>query len=227
MNQEARGYLWPEKYKVSKLGPFLHGGAKEFFHGLRDKWWATEKTLTYAIEEMESAFSRTLTSASRGVVQSTKADDRVVAQSLPLLDGSQERNESISVAHPESIVMHASPEMRSVLASRYDRKTSDYVVHALEITRWTQTYEDNEKRAPRPVKTSVAAAVTATPITDTRICDICSVVGHIARTCPSSAKDKDDDGEVRWGLSGLVCGDLTNDDWIVDSGTSKRPSDQG
>ena len=67
---------------------------------------------------------------------------------------------------------------------------------------------------------AVAAAVTVTPITDTRICNICSAVGHIARTCPIKAKDEDVDGEVRWGLSGLVCGDLTNDDWIVDSGAS-------
>ena len=88
---------------------------------------------------------------------------------------------------PKSLVMHASPGMRPVLASQYDRKRSDYVVHAWEITLWAQAYEYNEKRAPRHAKAAVAAAVMATSITDTHICNICSAVGYIARTCPSIA----------------------------------------
>uniref|UniRef100_M4C471 RxLR effector candidate protein n=1 Tax=Hyaloperonospora arabidopsidis (strain Emoy2) TaxID=559515 RepID=M4C471_HYAAE len=63
MAQEACGQLWPEKYKVLKLGLCLRGEAEEFFHDLRDEWWSTEKTLTYAMEEMESGFFRTSTSA--------------------------------------------------------------------------------------------------------------------------------------------------------------------
>ena len=34
---------------------------------------------------------------------------------------------------PENLVMHAIPELRPVLASHYDRKRSDFVVHALKL----------------------------------------------------------------------------------------------
>jgi hypothetical protein len=36
--------------------------------------------------------------------------------------------------------------MRPVLASQYDKRRTDHVVHALEIVQWAQTYEDNEKK---------------------------------------------------------------------------------
>uniref|UniRef100_A0AAV1U9D4 CCHC-type domain-containing protein n=1 Tax=Peronospora matthiolae TaxID=2874970 RepID=A0AAV1U9D4_9STRA len=93
--------------------------------------------------------------------------------------------------------MHASPGMRPMLASQYDRKRSDYVVHASEIALWAQTYENKKNCAPGQAKNFVASAMTANATTDTRICNICSVVGHIARICPTKAKDENDDGEVR------------------------------
>uniref|UniRef100_A0AAV1U9E0 Transposase n=1 Tax=Peronospora matthiolae TaxID=2874970 RepID=A0AAV1U9E0_9STRA len=63
MAQEACGHAWLEKCKISKLGSYLRAEADEVFHGFRYKWWSTEKTLAYAMEDMESAFSRTFTSA--------------------------------------------------------------------------------------------------------------------------------------------------------------------
>uniref|UniRef100_A0AAV1TQ69 Uncharacterized protein n=1 Tax=Peronospora matthiolae TaxID=2874970 RepID=A0AAV1TQ69_9STRA len=46
MAQEACGYAWTEKYKISRLGACLRGEAEEFFHGLRDGWWDTDRTLS-------------------------------------------------------------------------------------------------------------------------------------------------------------------------------------
>ena len=38
MAQQACGYLWAEKLKISKLGGCLRGKAEEFFNGLQDEW---------------------------------------------------------------------------------------------------------------------------------------------------------------------------------------------
>ena len=51
----------------------------------------------------------------------------------------------------EILVLHASPELRPVLASQYDKERTDYGVHALVKTQWEQTYEDNERRLVKPV----------------------------------------------------------------------------
>uniref|UniRef100_A0AAV1TJ60 Uncharacterized protein n=1 Tax=Peronospora matthiolae TaxID=2874970 RepID=A0AAV1TJ60_9STRA len=90
-----------------------------------------------------------------------------------------------------------------VLASQYDLKRSEKVVHVLEIALWAQTYEENDNHAASQVKTSVAVGVTANATTDTRI-----------------SKDKNDDGEMRWGFSGPVYISYTNDDCIIDFGAS-------
>uniref|UniRef100_A0AAV1TSE0 Uncharacterized protein n=1 Tax=Peronospora matthiolae TaxID=2874970 RepID=A0AAV1TSE0_9STRA len=124
---------------------------------------------------------------------------------------------------PESLVMHASSELRPVLASQYDRKRTVFVINALEITQRAQNYEDNEKWAPRPAKAAVAAA-TATARTDTRVCNICSTVGHIACMCPGRPKNEDDEETPRWALAGLVAGCLTEEDWIVDSAPASTSS---
>ena len=63
MAEEACGFKWSERYKISKLGSCLRGEAEEFFNGLRDEWWEIEPTFEYVMEEMESAFSRTFSSA--------------------------------------------------------------------------------------------------------------------------------------------------------------------
>ena len=63
MAQDACGHLWPVKNKVSKLGSCSRGEAEEILYGLRDEWWAPKKTLTYAMKEVESDFSRTFPSA--------------------------------------------------------------------------------------------------------------------------------------------------------------------
>ena len=65
-----------------------------------------------------------------------KADDRVVAQSLPLLVAVRSATGASASLVPENLVMNASLDMRPVLAIQYDRMRSDYVVHTLEITLW-------------------------------------------------------------------------------------------
>ena len=48
---------------------------------------------------------------------------------------------------------------------------------------------------------------------------ICSTVGHIAQNGPN----KEDRGEnTWWALAGLVAGDLTDQDWMVDSRASTQ-----
>ena len=131
---------------------------------------------------MESAFSCTFTSAQVSEFFNRRKN---VAESwhthyLYLVAVRNATGASASLI-PESLVMHASPELRPVLASQYDRKRSDFVVHALKITQWAQTYEDNEKRAPRAGKAMVAEATTTRQHTDTRTCNLFNTVGHIAR----------------------------------------------
>uniref|UniRef100_A0AAV1T0L6 Uncharacterized protein n=1 Tax=Peronospora matthiolae TaxID=2874970 RepID=A0AAV1T0L6_9STRA len=63
MAQEACIHAWPETYKISRLVSYLRAEAEEFFYGLRDEWCSMEKTLAYAMKEIESAFSRTFYSA--------------------------------------------------------------------------------------------------------------------------------------------------------------------
>uniref|UniRef100_A0AAV1UIH8 Uncharacterized protein n=1 Tax=Peronospora matthiolae TaxID=2874970 RepID=A0AAV1UIH8_9STRA len=53
MAEEECGYAWPEKYKISKLGACLQVEAGGFFHKLRDEWWDTDRTLSYAKEEIK------------------------------------------------------------------------------------------------------------------------------------------------------------------------------
>uniref|UniRef100_A0AAV1UIL7 Retrovirus-related Pol polyprotein from transposon TNT 1-94-like beta-barrel domain-containing protein n=1 Tax=Peronospora matthiolae TaxID=2874970 RepID=A0AAV1UIL7_9STRA len=149
------------------------------------------------MEEMESAFSRSLTRAqvSEFCNRRKSISDTWPAHYLYLMAVRNATGVSASLV-PESLVMHASPELRPA-----------------------QTYEDNEKRAPRPVKAALAAA-TATARTETRVYNICSTVGHIARPCPSRPKIEDEEETPRWALASLVAGFLTEEDWIVDSGAS-------
>ena len=111
----------------------MRGEAEEFFHGLRDEWWDMVSTLSYATDKMESAFSRSFTSAQ-------------VSEFF-------NRHKNATGAS-ESLVMHASLELRSSLPSQYDRKRSDFVVHALEIAHRAQRTkkmkgEHREQERPR------------------------------------------------------------------------------
>ena len=119
-----------------------------------------------------------------------------------------------SLLIPESLVLHASSELRSLLEGQYDDKRTDYVFHALKRTQWAQTYEGNARRSVKPVR---VAATANGRYTETRTCMICSTVGHIVRNCPNN----EDRGEnLQWALARMVAGDLTDQDWIVASGTS-------
>ena len=68
-----------------------------------------------------------------------------------------------SLLIPESLVLHASPELRPVMKSKNDKKRTYYVVHALDITQQVQTYEYNERRSVKPVRVAAAANGRYTP----------------------------------------------------------------
>ena len=113
--------------------------------------------------------------------------------------------------------MHASLELRPVLASQCDRLRSYFVVHALEIIQWAQKYEDNAKRAPRAVKAAVAAATTIGQRMETSICNLC-ITGRTACFCPSYSKGKVNNETPQRTLEGLVAQNFIDEDEIVDYG---------
>ena len=84
----------------------------EFFHGLSDEVWDTEATLSYAMEEMESGFSHTFTSAqvSEFFNRRMNATDSWHNHYLYFM---AVRN----ATDPDILVMHASPELHPVLVS--------------------------------------------------------------------------------------------------------------
>ncbi|GMF37863.1 unnamed protein product [Phytophthora fragariaefolia] len=147
MAQQAFGINRPEKYKISKLGECLRGEAGEFFNKLRDEWWEIEPTLDYVIEEMESAFSQSFTSAQVSELFTARKSSGTSWHTHYLyLMVVRNETDASSALIPESQVLQACPEMRLVLASQHNKKRNDYVVHTLEIPQWAQTYEDNERK---------------------------------------------------------------------------------
>uniref|UniRef100_M4BAA4 Retrotransposon gag domain-containing protein n=1 Tax=Hyaloperonospora arabidopsidis (strain Emoy2) TaxID=559515 RepID=M4BAA4_HYAAE len=177
MAQQACGYLWAEKFKISKLRGCLRGEAEEFFNGLRDEWWEIEPTLSYALEQMESAFSRSFTSAQvSDFFRKKRSSEETWHSHYLYLMAVRNATGASSSLIPESLVLHTSPELRPVLESQYDKKRTDYVFHALEITQWAQTYEENERRSAKPIRVSAAANGR---FTEARTCMICSTVEHI------------------------------------------------
>ena len=129
---------------------------------------------------MESAFSRSFTSAQVSELFRTKksSGETWYSQYLYLMAVRSATGASSSLI-PKILVLEASPELRPVLASQYDKKRTDYVVHGLEIMQWAQTYEDNERRSVKPVR---VAAATNGRYTETRTFMICSTVGTLRIT---------------------------------------------
>lgn len=61
MGEEACGYRWAERFKVSKMGSLMRGKAETYFTSQVDVWWSSTPTLAYVIDQMDAAFSVHLT----------------------------------------------------------------------------------------------------------------------------------------------------------------------
>ena len=98
MAQEAYGYAWLKKYKISKLGAWFRGEAKAFFHGLKNEWLDTERMPSYAMGEMESVFTRSFTSAQVSeLFKLAKKQQRHLAYTLPQPHNGEKRHGCVGV----------------------------------------------------------------------------------------------------------------------------------
>ena len=86
-------------------------------------------------------------------------------------------------------ILHVSTDLRPVLASQYDKKRTDYVMHEhRSLAVRTNTKIGREERVKWSGRTKVVFASIGQPA-NTRTCNLCDNVGHIARYCRSKGKE--------------------------------------
>ena len=220
MCEEACGYPWVEKYKISKFGSYMRGKAETFFTSQVDSWWSEQPTLQHVIAQMEAIFSVAITTMQCAELFKTrKAPGTTWNEHYLFLVAVKHATGASDALILENIVEHASETMRPILLGQVDASRTDYSLHASQIAKWAQVHDDKNKSVKGIGNLVNYSSKPDKP--DDRKCFNCDKVGHIAKDCRKKNKGKNDGKRTpQFSLSSVGYGNVSPDDWIVDSGAS-------
>ncbi|ETI29669.1 hypothetical protein F443_23218, partial [Phytophthora nicotianae P1569] len=222
MAEQACGYTWSERYKVNKFGQHLRGKAEFFYQQHIMRWWATQPTLWFVMEQMHMSFKRTLSTQQGMKLFGAKKDpSRSWNEHFLYLNALMMATNASPTLVLENIVKYADPELRHALMAKCDITRPDALQQANELAVWAQMMSD-EDRAPKHIGKEVVNAVAETQ-QETRRCHKCKQVGHLKKNCPERLAGDGKDKAVRFALaasSGTSSVDANS--WILDSGASRH-----
>ncbi|KAK1940938.1 hypothetical protein P3T76_007644 [Phytophthora citrophthora] len=220
--EQACGHKWPEEVKVSVLGSYLRGSAENYFDGMKDQWWDYKPAVQHALDEMELAFNRTITTTQiNKLMVRPKSSTSTWHEHLLYLMAVTNATHAPVAQVPEHLVFHADEEMARTLSTLYNKDVKNHIAHANELAEFAQMFEDNLKKVGKSGKMAATAHTDNQTQEDIRTNTASGKATHGARTgSEKKEKGNDDPSNPRWGFSGLVAGDVTSEDWIIDLGAS-------
>ncbi|GMF49894.1 unnamed protein product [Phytophthora fragariaefolia] len=230
MAEIACGYKWPETFKVNKFGQHLRGKAELFFQQHIMRWWNTQPTLWYVMEQMHMSF-RCHISTQQGMrlFGQRKEPSRSWNDHFLYLNALMAATNTSPALVLENIVKYAEPDLRHAMMAKVGMNRPDSLQQANELIVWAQMMADEDKFPKSFGKGLVGAMAVGTASESKkgmRKCFKCNEVGHLKLNCPQLNTESDGAKTVEPIAFSLAAGELSltvaPGGWILGSGASRH-----
>ena len=190
MAQINSGFWWSSDHKIDCLSSHLDGKALRYFESQYPTWMKTWPFLEYIMDQMLQAYRVRLTmEQALNLFQRPKPKTRSWREHYIYLT----EVSHASGGHPElvleSIVKHASSDMRPMLMAKVNMDSNDYLVQAERLSNFAQamTLED---RVPRNLGREVnAIEEDSIQAVEELTCSYCKRNGHRVEDCRTKKRD--------------------------------------